>query len=149
MKKKTPSSENFKNKNVFNLIFAFVNQRFFSILLSSLDVINIFFNLKVTKVIPDCGHKIKVQCKDIATRELCTEKCGRKLPCGHPCRGLCKNECDVNSCTMKTGQEYISPCSHTVRLPCNVKRLAVTGKFIIIAFLYNKYGNKRRELAGH
>ncbi|XP_014358196.2 NFX1-type zinc finger-containing protein 1 [Papilio machaon] len=80
----------------------------------------------MTKVIPECGHKVKVQCKEAATRELCTEICERKLSCGHTCRGRCADDCDVTTCTEHTDQLYKSLCSHKVRLPCNVIRSAGT-----------------------
>ncbi|CAH2048546.1 unnamed protein product, partial [Iphiclides podalirius] len=75
---------------------------------------------KVNKTIPDCGHTIKVECKALANRELCTSKCERTLPCGHPCDRMCKDPCKQTNCTVKVDKDFNSPCGHKVRLPCNV-----------------------------
>ncbi|XP_013164299.1 PREDICTED: NFX1-type zinc finger-containing protein 1-like [Papilio xuthus] len=80
----------------------------------------------VTKVIPECGHKVKVQCKEAATRDVCGERCERTLSCGHACLGRCADRCDVTTCTLTADQIYKSPCLHNVRLPCNVVRYSVT-----------------------
>ncbi|XP_050443204.1 NFX1-type zinc finger-containing protein 1-like [Adelges cooleyi] len=52
----------------------------------------------VSKVIPDCGHQVRLKCKTVAERSHCTEKCTRKLPCGHNCQSLCKEYCNPDNC---------------------------------------------------
>ncbi|XP_013143932.1 PREDICTED: NFX1-type zinc finger-containing protein 1-like [Papilio polytes] len=76
----------------------------------------------VTKIIPECGHKVKVQCKEVATRELCVERCERTMECGHACAGRCAAPCDVTACAVTSLRAHMSPCSHLVRLPCNIAR---------------------------
>ncbi|KAF9796102.1 hypothetical protein SFRURICE_006655, partial [Spodoptera frugiperda] len=77
----------------------------------------------VWKEIPDCKHKIKIQCMHTPSRALCTEKCERLLPCGHPCKDRCAVPCDITKCTEITSHEVISPCGHVVKLPCNLSQL--------------------------
>ncbi|KAF9797452.1 hypothetical protein SFRURICE_005928, partial [Spodoptera frugiperda] len=81
----------------------------------------------VWKEIPDCKHKIKIQCMHTPSRALCTEKCERLLPCGHPCKDRCAVPCDITKCTEITSHEVISPCGHVVKLPCNLSQLKMKG----------------------
>ncbi|XP_052747658.1 NFX1-type zinc finger-containing protein 1-like, partial [Galleria mellonella] len=77
-------------------------------------------NVKVTKVIPECGHEIKIECQKNATRMDCSEKCTRILPCGHICPSRCNMQCDPAKCTALVSYKYRAPCGHLCELPCNV-----------------------------
>ncbi|XP_059049950.1 NFX1-type zinc finger-containing protein 1-like [Achroia grisella] len=77
-------------------------------------------DVMVTKIIPECGHKIKIECRKEATRIDCLEKCNRHLGCGHVCPGRCNAACDPTKCTVLVSHNYKSWCGHTSQLPCNV-----------------------------
>ncbi|KAM3965335.1 NFX1-type zinc finger-containing protein 1-like [Aphomia sociella] len=76
--------------------------------------------VKVTKVIPECGHNITMQCQQTPTSSDCTNKCERILPCGHVCTGRCNEPCDPMKCTALTSHDYETICGHKTKLPCNV-----------------------------
>ncbi|CAH0585816.1 unnamed protein product [Chrysodeixis includens] len=82
----------------------------------------------VTKEIPECNHKVKMECMKTATRECCTKKCSRILPCGHPCKQMCREDCDQSRCTELASLEVKSPCGHNVTLPCNILSLFKKGE---------------------
>ncbi|XP_075977884.1 NFX1-type zinc finger-containing protein 1-like [Anticarsia gemmatalis] len=84
--------------------------------------------IMVTKVIPDCNHKIKVTCMTEVNRNLCNEKCTRTLPCGHPCTNRCSADCDPAGCKILTDSQVDSPCGHKVNLPCNLYTLFKKGE---------------------
>ncbi|XP_048478338.1 NFX1-type zinc finger-containing protein 1 isoform X3 [Plutella xylostella] len=84
--------------------------------------------VKVEKTIPDCGHKLTLECKDAATQDKCRAPCARKLPCGHDCRRRCQQPCDQRTCTQLVDRpKVMAPCGHAVRLPCNRYQLFVEG----------------------
>ncbi|KAJ8721998.1 hypothetical protein PYW08_004400 [Mythimna loreyi] len=82
----------------------------------------------VEKVIPECNHVIKLQCKETPSHDMCQEKCTRLLSCGHPCTDRCGAVCDRTKCTKPVSAEVLSPCGHKIKLPCNVSALMVKGE---------------------
>ncbi|CAH0548132.1 unnamed protein product [Brassicogethes aeneus] len=82
---------------------------------------------KVDKVVPDCGHKIKVACHEEAVRKFCLGKCPRQLPCGHTCTKRCKEPC-TTECKEIVACEVNSPCGHVIKqMPCYINTKVTRG----------------------
>ena len=63
----------------------------------------------VEKIMPDCGHTVKIQCCKKPTRKDCTEQCSKFLACGH----RCEEECQVMPCGKCTKTIEVDPvCKH-------------------------------------
>ncbi|XP_046388092.1 NFX1-type zinc finger-containing protein 1-like [Ischnura elegans] len=74
--------------------------------------------VKVEKEIPDCQHKIRVNCCDVPVRSLCREKCMKVLSCGHTCSSTCGIPCDVKRCVYLSTRKAQARCGHEVQLYC-------------------------------
>ncbi|KFM67868.1 NFX1-type zinc finger-containing protein 1, partial [Stegodyphus mimosarum] len=72
---------------------------------------------KVDKILPLCGHAIKVRCHQLNDANLiCTKMCEKFLSCGHKCTNKCSSECIIKC---KQNVSVISPnCGHKVTLEC-------------------------------
>lgn len=71
----------------------------------------------VTVELPDCKHKMKVECyrsQDLS-EVSCSKPCERALPCGHPCKQECSQPCQTQ-CTVKVNKVW--PCGHKLKRPC-------------------------------
>ena len=69
-------------------------------------------NAFVTKVLPQCGHEVKMKCSHLPSSFHCTKPCERALSCGHQCRQKCGSECDSSKCEEVVPYEL--PCGHTI-----------------------------------
>lgn len=78
-------------------------------------------------MIPDCDHKVKMECRLEPDRKYCYKKCPRILPCGHKCTKTCDKPCtEVNCSAMVDCLISSSLCGHTIkRIQCHLKN---TGK---------------------
>ena len=84
-------------------------------------------NALVTKVLPQCGHEVRIKCLHLPSSFHCTKPCERALSCGHQCRQKCGSECDSSKCEEVIPYEL--PCGHTIdrdvlckeRLHINIK----------------------------
>ncbi|GBP30877.1 NFX1-type zinc finger-containing protein 1 [Eumeta japonica] len=85
-------------------------------------------HVKVTKTIPECGHKVKVACSDTPVRELCDRNCEKVLACGHVCVMKCAQEC---GCDRKMDSSTLK-CGHTTVTPTLPQRLYPNGHFYCI-----------------
>ncbi|KAI1744928.1 hypothetical protein F4680DRAFT_455897 [Xylaria scruposa] len=66
------------------------------------------------KIVPSCGHKVKVPCHEEVSKDLykCKAQCGYSLPCGHLCSqscGTCKTLVD-GKVTIENHPPCNSPC---------------------------------------
>eukprot|EP00795_Rhopilema_esculentum_P011908 gene11908-2474_t len=105
--------------------------------------------VKVSKIVPQCGHEQKVPCsqdpvsfnclypvikelrcghslsvhchiKDPNLKAICLEKCTELLECGHPCNGTC-NECHQGRLHKKCTKKCnrMLICAHLCSEPCS------------------------------
>ncbi|TMW58314.1 hypothetical protein Poli38472_011902 [Pythium oligandrum] len=77
----------------------------------------VYCRTPVEKVVPECGHTVKVQCGD--TKLVCKQRCGTPLSCGHECRRECA---DCTRSTVKAMNEHseriITPITRTEHGAC-------------------------------
>ncbi|XP_046472752.1 NFX1-type zinc finger-containing protein 1-like isoform X1 [Neodiprion pinetum] len=69
------------------------------------------------KIVPDCGHEIKIPCSENPTVAACTGQCPRKLECGHPCKAQCKEPC-TKRCEYPRPLPKLGLCQHIYSVPC-------------------------------
>nr|CAD7448951.1 unnamed protein product [Timema bartmani] len=83
---------------------------------------------KVTKVIPDCGHKVNIWCSAEVSREDCTKFCERIMECGHKCPDKCFLECSVSRCNVLVPCDVQAACGHAGNILCRLAKseLAIT-----------------------
>ncbi|XP_038052094.1 NFX1-type zinc finger-containing protein 1-like [Patiria miniata] len=88
---------------------------------------------EVEKLMPDCGHEIRVSCFQFETIS-CPEPCEKLYTnCCHPCRRKCGQRCHV-TCPEKCERSLVCchPCTEPCGRPCNtyckvrVKRILET-----------------------
>lgn len=92
-----------------------------------------FFLFQVEKVVPDCGHKVKVECSREVDRWLCNGKCPRSLPCGHPCSNKCKEQC-TQICKVPVECSITGPCGHVVKqIECYYRDTGKGNDFRLVA----------------
>jgi AAA domain len=84
----------------------------------------------VEKLVPDCGHAVKVQCRRNVTSLSfsCPTPCKALLPCGHGCPGFCgrcyKKDPDDQpiakhqACSKICGRPFAT-CNHTCQMKCH------------------------------
>lgn len=73
------------------------------------------------KIVPDCNHKIKMNCFEPPNRKLCKGKCPRLLPCGHVCDKKCNEDC-TQECKEIVDCCITSPCGHIItKIACHLK----------------------------
>ncbi|XP_026476067.1 NFX1-type zinc finger-containing protein 1-like [Ctenocephalides felis] len=75
--------------------------------------------VKVIKEIPQCHHKIKMNCGDAADITNCYEKCKKILSCGHSCKNTCRDPC-TTKCEVLVQSAIQSPCGHLAYVPCHL-----------------------------
>jgi hypothetical protein len=73
----------------------------------------------VDKVVPHCGHTVKVPCGREPVKEDCEKACERKLPgCKHPCTAKCAVDCASTKCCVSVGTAKAS-CGHDIENFCH------------------------------
>lgn len=89
-------------------------------------------SILVEKLVPSCGHIVKVPCSVNVTSEVysCSDPCATTLSCGHICPGTCGscNRTDVEGgvstshqkCTKPCGRPF-GTCNHTCQKTCHGK----------------------------
>ncbi|KAG5867398.1 hypothetical protein JTB14_025229 [Gonioctena quinquepunctata] len=78
----------------------------------------------VEKNVPDCNHKIQIECFKAPNRKYCKGKCPRKLPCGHICTKKCNEDCTTR-CKVIVDCSIPSPCGHVMKkIKCFLKDTA-------------------------
>uniref|UniRef100_A0A8D0HP35 NFX1-type zinc finger-containing protein 1 n=1 Tax=Sphenodon punctatus TaxID=8508 RepID=A0A8D0HP35_SPHPU len=78
-------------------------------------------DVKVEKIISDCGHSQMVPCHVPADVWICKKPCTRLRECKHPCPRLCGEECSAFPC--KELVELLLPCSHIERTECFKRKI--------------------------
>ncbi|GJQ79482.1 hypothetical protein Trydic_g16335 [Trypoxylus dichotomus] len=73
--------------------------------------------VKIEKTIPDCGHKVKIECSKVPTTKDCKQNCVLELPCGHKCKNKCKEPC-TTKCEELVDSVISLGCGHSSRIPC-------------------------------
>ncbi|XP_046388077.1 NFX1-type zinc finger-containing protein 1-like isoform X2 [Ischnura elegans] len=73
----------------------------------------------VEKIIPDCGHSVKMMCSQAPERRFCKEKCTRTRSCGHKCADKCGNPCNEKKCQSLSCETSRAACGHEIRLFCH------------------------------
>jgi len=76
-------------------------------------------NVKVDKVIEECGHTMRLNCDTSPSRKDCREPCENTLSCGHKCTKFCGMDC--GEC--ETRVEVVSNCLHEnekIYVPCRI-----------------------------
>lgn len=80
------------------------------------------FCFQIQKVIPLCGHAIKIECGKPPERIYCKRKCPLKMPCGHACNNRCdkcaRQGCSTSRCTTKVEHSFAADCNHKFKIPC-------------------------------
>ncbi|XP_046737941.1 NFX1-type zinc finger-containing protein 1-like [Diprion similis] len=71
----------------------------------------------VVKIVPDCGHEVKISCSENPTVAFCEGQCPRKLECGHPCKAQCKELC-TKRCEYPRPLPKLGLCQHLYAVPC-------------------------------
>ncbi|KAJ4449056.1 hypothetical protein ANN_00451 [Periplaneta americana] len=74
--------------------------------------------MKVWKVLPQCGHKFEMHCSKQPETFECKKKCERTMKCGHPCRKKCSEKCGDCAVVVK---KNIPGCGHQIDLRCCVE----------------------------
>ncbi|KAF1833598.1 P-loop containing nucleoside triphosphate hydrolase protein [Decorospora gaudefroyi] len=96
----------------------------------TLDVSSIPCDVKISKLVPGCGHAVVVKCSSDITKGSfkCPTPCKTPLSCGHPCPGIC-GRCNTKDmygqtvanhhwCTKKCGRKH-GTCSHDCPRLCH------------------------------
>lgn len=73
---------------------------------------------KVEKLVPECGHTIKLYCNTEPIKTFCSTPCNFELKCGHKCSKVCakhlnSNDHDLN-CQAQI--EIETPCQHKTKI---------------------------------
>ncbi|XP_059801344.1 NFX1-type zinc finger-containing protein 1-like [Hypanus sabinus] len=79
--------------------------------------------VKVSKVIPACGHEQQVACSMPPERFSCQEPCRKTLDCGHKCLRPCGEECTWK-CPSRI--QLTQPCGHQRWAQCYQRQEAET-----------------------
>ncbi|XP_043566132.1 NFX1-type zinc finger-containing protein 1 isoform X1 [Chiloscyllium plagiosum] len=79
--------------------------------------------VRVDKVIPQCGHLQKVPCSMKPGDFVCKEPCSKILHCGHKCAAACGEECAM--CTRKVS--ITLKCNHVQEIDCCIKEATKIG----------------------
>ncbi|XP_078411503.1 NFX1-type zinc finger-containing protein 1 isoform X1 [Cetorhinus maximus] len=82
--------------------------------------------VKVDKVIPQCGHLQKVPCSKNPENFVCKEPCSKILHCGHKCAAACGEDCAT--CTIKVS--ITLKCDHIQEVDCYIKEAAKIGRCV-------------------
>ena len=85
------------------------------------------FRELVMKVIPECGHQVKLACSTEPSRAHCKNPCVCKLPCGHLCMKKCNEPCDEADCNEPVSTSRVNVCGHHVTVLCKSNK---EGEFI-------------------
>lgn len=84
---------------------------------------------KVEKVVPGCGHRVKLEChQSVDELSRCPAICNALLSCGHKCREKCQ-DCNLHEdlqlvrtehgkCTLPCGNKY-NTCEHSCTETCH------------------------------
>ena len=70
----------------------------------------------VNKIMPHCGHTVKLSCSRDPQNCVCSHPCENLLPCGHPCANECGSPC-TEECMVQL-QKTLN-CKHSIILPCS------------------------------
>ncbi|KAH6893145.1 hypothetical protein B0T10DRAFT_436979, partial [Thelonectria olida] len=81
----------------------------------TLDLASIKCEFKVDRIVPGCGHTVRVDCFKDVTSDIfcCFEPCSTILGCGHVCPGSCGN------CRKETNEGVISFTHSKCKKICN------------------------------
>ena len=71
---------------------------------------------KVDKIIPRCGHRVRLECHKDPWTFPCSIQCQKQLCCGHLCQKLCSQPCDTQ-CSVLV--EKTLPCEHSAKVACH------------------------------
>ncbi|XP_064088896.1 NFX1-type zinc finger-containing protein 1-like isoform X2 [Macrobrachium nipponense] len=75
--------------------------------------------VSVPKSVPECQHKVQVECGKPAEKKDCSGRCTMDLPCGHKCQMRCKDPCSTQ-CMARVPSNYKCPRGHVIKLPCHL-----------------------------
>ncbi|XP_078098554.1 NFX1-type zinc finger-containing protein 1-like [Mustelus asterias] len=76
-------------------------------------------DVKLTKVIPRCGHEQQVPCSSSLERFICQEPCQKTLDCGHQCVRHCGETC-TKKCPAKV--RVTLRCGHERQVLCHLQK---------------------------
>ena len=71
---------------------------------------------KVDKIIPRCGHRVRLECHKDPWTFPCSVQCRKQLRCGHLCQKLCSQPCDTQ-CPVPVEKTLF--CGHIVKVACH------------------------------
>ena len=71
----------------------------------------------VDKVLPRCGHILKMKCSADLEDAECKERCDKILCCGHCCQGYCSKPCTTKCKELVKKTDW--PCGHEVTIACS------------------------------
>ena len=70
----------------------------------------------VDKVLPECGHILKMECGADLKDAECKERCDKILSCGHRCQNYCSKPCTTECKELVKKTDW--PCGHEVTTAC-------------------------------
>ncbi|XP_020600662.1 NFX1-type zinc finger-containing protein 1-like isoform X1 [Orbicella faveolata] len=70
----------------------------------------------VDKVLPGCGHILKMKCSADLKDAECKERCDKILSCGHRCQNYCTKPCATECKELVKKTDW--PCGHEVTIAC-------------------------------
>ena len=73
--------------------------------------------VKVTKIIPECGHKMQVPCHVKPQHTECKKPCEKILPCKHKCALTCGEVCSSKECR-RIVFINLPDCKHEIIVRC-------------------------------
>nr|CAD7432792.1 unnamed protein product [Timema monikensis] len=73
--------------------------------------------VKVTKVVPQCGHQLTLMCSELPLQSRCRGSCLKMLKCGHQCDTMCCSPC-TSKCKVMVPCRMKPACCHSVMVPC-------------------------------
>nr|CAD7438059.1 unnamed protein product [Timema bartmani] len=82
--------------------------------------------VKVTKVVPQCGHQLTLMCSELPLQSRCRGSCLKMLKCGHQCDTLCCSPC-TSQCKVMVPCRMKPACCHSVMVPCYKQDLKLSG----------------------
>ena len=71
----------------------------------------------VDRVLPRCGHILKMECSADPKDAECKERCDKILPCGHCCQSYCSKPCTTKCKELVKKADW--PCGHEVTIACS------------------------------
>nr|XP_053646669.1 NFX1-type zinc finger-containing protein 1-like [Cherax quadricarinatus] len=74
----------------------------------------------VKKVVPECQHKIQIECCLPPSKLSCNGPCVIRLECGHQCQARCNEPCTA-SCQVLVKTSIMCPKNHFIKVPCHYR----------------------------